>query len=189
MDKRLVPLAAALACGLAAADPVTYQIDPTHTFVVFEAVHRDTSTLRGRFEHNEGTVVLDRQAKTGRLEVRIDAGAVSTGVRPLDGKLKGKDFLDAGDSPAVTFVADRFTFDGDKVKSVDGVLTLLGRAQPLTLTATSFNCYTSPLLKREVCGGDFETTLVRSRWGMTQGIDTGVPDQIRLLVQVEAIRQ
>jgi len=57
------------------------------------------------------------------------------------------------------------------------------------LKAVSFGCYTNPLLKREVCGGDFETTLVRSLWGMTYGLDTGVPDRIRVLVQVEAIRQ
>ena len=53
-------------------------------------------------------------------------------------------------------------FDGDKVKSVSGTLTLAGQTQPVTLTASNFNCYQNPMLKREVCGGDFETTLVRS---------------------------
>jgi polyisoprenoid-binding protein YceI len=40
-----------------------------------------------------------------------------------------------------------------------------------------------------VCGGDFETTIQRSQWGMNWGLDMGVPDNVRLLVQVEAIRQ
>jgi len=186
---RALLLAAVLVAGRAAAEPVTYQIDPTHTFVTFEAVHRDTSTVRGRFERNEGSIVFDRQAKTGRVEIRVDTAALSTGVKVLDGKLAGKDYLDAADAPGATFVADRFVFEGDKLTSVSGTLTLLGIAQPLTLTATSFGCYTNPLYKREVCGGDFETTLVRSLFGMTHGLDTGVPDRIRLLVQVEAIRQ
>lgn len=186
---RLLCLLAAIAAGSAVAEPVTYTIDPTHTFVVFEAVHRDTSTIRGRFERIEGAVVLDRQAKTGRAEIRVDTGSVSTGVKPLDAKLKGKDWFDAGDMPPASFVAQGFEFQGDKLTAVSGALTLLGVTQPLTLKANYFGCYTNPLLKREVCGGDFETTLVRSLWGMTQGLDTGVPDRIRLLVQVEAIRQ
>ena len=69
-----------------------------------------------------------------------------------------------------------------------GELTLLGRTLPLTLRATSFGCYLNPLLLREVCGGDFEATLERSRWGMDRAMNVA-PDTIRLLVQVEAIRQ
>jgi len=59
----------------------------------------------------------------------------------------------------------------------------------VTLKATRFNCYNNPLLKREVCGGDFETTIARSHWGMNYGIDRGLPDDIHLLIQVEAIKQ
>jgi polyisoprenoid-binding protein YceI len=189
MVTRLLATLVALASSAAMAQPVTYQIDPTHTLVVFEADHRATSTLRGRFDRSEGTVVLDRQARTGRVEIRVDPGSVSTGVAALDATVKGKDFLDAGDMPVATFVGEQFAFDGDKVTSVGGTLTLLGRAQPVTLKAIGFGCYTNPLLKREVCGGDFETTLVRSLWGMTHGLETGVPDRIRVVVQVEAIRQ
>jgi polyisoprenoid-binding protein YceI len=45
------------------------------------------------------------------------------------------------------------------------------------------------MFKREVCGGDFETTLQRSQWGMGWGLEMGMPDNVRLLVQVEAIKQ
>jgi len=45
------------------------------------------------------------------------------------------------------------------------------------------------MLKREVCGGDFETTITRSQWGMNWGLNFGFPDSVRLLVQVEAIKQ
>ena len=62
--------------------------------------------------------------------------------------------------------------------------------QPVTLKATNFNCYINPMLKREVCGGDFETTIARSAYGMSFGIaDYGLPDNIRLLIQIEAIKQ
>ncbi|MEP6876269.1 MAG: YceI family protein, partial [Burkholderiales bacterium] len=70
-----------------------------------------------------------------------------------------------------------------------GTLTLLGKTQPVTLKASNFNCYTSPMLKREVCGGDFETTIARSQYGMAYGLNYGLPDNIRLLIQIEAIKQ
>ena len=185
----LVALAAAAAAGLSQAQAVTYEVDPAHTFVTFEARHADTSTVRGRFDRQAGSVVIDRQARTGRARIEVDMASVSTGVALLDGRLKSSDFFNAAEMPQAVFVGDRFTFEGDKVASVAGTLTLLGKPLPLTLKATRFNCYTNPLLKREVCGGDFETVLVRSQWGMGHGIESGLPDRIRLLIQIEAVRQ
>ena len=89
--------------------------------------------------------------------------------------------------PTGRFVADKFGFDGDKVSEVGGTLTLLGKSRPVTLKASRFNCYLSPMIKRQVCGGDFETTIQRSQWGMTWGLHFGFEDKVRLLVQVEAI--
>jgi hypothetical protein len=64
-----------------------------------------------------------------------------------------------------------------------------GKAVPVKLEAQRFNCYDNPMLKARVCGGDFETTIRRSQWGMSWGIDMGVPDAVRLLIQIEAVRQ
>ena len=187
--KLLLALAAALPAVPALAEGITYQIDPTHSFVVFEADHHAVSTVRGRFGRSEGTVLLDRQARTGRAEIVVDATSIDTGVRPFDGKLKSADFFNVAEMAQLKFSGDAFTFDGDKLTAVSGGLTLLGRTLPMTLKATRFNCYTNPLLKREVCGGDFETTIVRSQWGMTYGVDRGLPDRVHVLVQVEAVRQ
>jgi polyisoprenoid-binding protein YceI len=58
----------------------------------------------------------------------------------------------------------------------------------VTLKAIRFNCYISPLIDRQTCGGDFETTVQRSQWGITWGTTFGFEDKVRLLVQVEAIK-
>ena len=65
----------------------------------------------------------------------------------------------------------------------------LGKTAPVTLKATQFNCYDSPMLKREVCGGDFETTIDRTQWGMNYGVEWGFPKNVRLVVQIEAVKQ
>jgi polyisoprenoid-binding protein YceI len=188
MKKTLLITALLAAAGAAQAQSATYAIDPTHTQVIFEAKHFGVSTNRGRWDKKEGTITYDKAAKTGKVDVTIDMASISTGIGPFDGHLKGKDFFAAEEFPTAKFVGDKFTFNGDKLASVAGELTLRGKTQPVTLTATSFGCYQNPMLKREVCGGDFETTIQRSQWGMTYGLP-GIPDNVRLLIQVEAAKQ
>ena len=191
MTKTLLTAAVLTLAGLAGtaqAQSATYAIDPTHTFVTFEASHFGTSTIRGRFDKKEGSVAYDKTGKTGKADITIDMTSVSTGVGPLDGHLKSKDFFNAAEFPTAKFVGDSFTFDGSKVTEVKGSLTFLGKTQPVALKAARFNCYDNPMLKREVCGGDFETTLVRSQFGSNYGLP-GIPDNIRLLIQIEAVKQ
>lgn len=174
--------------GLVRAESATYSVEPTHTYVTFEVRHFGTSTNRGRFDKKEGSITIDRAAKTGKAEVTIDMTSISTGLALFDKHLKGENFFKATDFPTATFAGDKFTFDGDKVTAVAGTLTLLGKTQPVTLTASNYNCYDSPFLKREICGGDFETTIQRSAYGMSYGLP-GIPDNIRLLIQIEAVKQ
>jgi polyisoprenoid-binding protein YceI len=181
-------LGAALFAGGARAEPVSYTVEPTHTFINFEVRHFGTSTSRGRWNKKDGQIVLDRAAKTGKASITFDLASVDTGVPKLDEHLKGKDFFDTAANPSGYFVSEKFTFDGDKVATVTGELNFRGRSNVVTLKATNFNCYNSPALKKEVCGGDFETTLKRTDWGMTYLVPF-VSDEVRVLVQIEAVRQ
>jgi polyisoprenoid-binding protein YceI len=178
-----------LAAAGAHAQAATYSIDPTHTFVTFEVPHFGTSTNRGRFDKKEGTVTFDRAGKTGKVEITIDTGSINTGTAPFDKHLKSAEILNVEANPTAKFVGDKFSFNGDKVSEVAGMLTLNGKTNPVTLKATNFNCYQSPMLKREVCGGDFETMLVRSQFGVNYGLNYGFPDAIKLVIQVEAVKQ
>jgi len=186
----------ALGCGLtlaalvsaASAETVRYRFDPTHTFVNFELVHFGTSTIRGRFGPLNGEAELDRAARKGRVQVEIDTASVNTGVGVLDARLKEGDMLAVQAYPRAYLVAERVEFDdAGRVKSLRGEFTLRGVSMPLTLTAVRFSCYTSPLVRREVCGGDFEGHFNRSAVGITHSLPF-VADSVHLLVQVEGIR-
>ena len=181
--------ASLIAAGAAHASPATYAIDPTHTSAVFEISHFATSTNRGRFDKKEGTVTLDKAAKTGTVEISIETGSINTGIAPFNKELAGEKFFRSNEFPTAKFVGDKFTFNGDKVTEVAGTLTMLGKSNPVVLKAANFNCYMSPIFKREVCGGDFDATITRSQWGVTYGLEYGFPDQVRLVIQVEAIKQ
>ena len=181
--------AAALLLGSLPAHAASYAIDPAHTYVTFEIGHFGTSTNRGRFDKKEGSITFDRAGKSGKVDITVNTTSINTGFAAFDKHLQSADLFSAEKHPTMTFAADKFSFSGDKVTEVAGTLTLLGKTQPLTLKATNFNCYDSPMLKREVCGGDFEATLDRTQFGMNYGIDWGFPKNVRLLVQVEAVKQ
>jgi polyisoprenoid-binding protein YceI len=189
MTTRTLLLLAAL-CGTlpAAAQPVTYLIEPTHTSVTWEVLHFGTSTTRGRFARVQGHVVLDRTAHTGEASIEVDTTALDTGIAPFNARLKQGDLFATDEHPKAWFVAGRLQFDGEQLAAVPGELTLRGVSQPLTLKAVRFNCYRNPLFNREVCGGDFEATVRRNDFGMSFGLPF-VGNEVLLRVQVEAVRQ
>ena len=111
-----------------------------HTFPSFELSHLGYSIQRGRFNTTAGKITLDTAAKKGTADITIDAASVDTGFDKLEEHLRGEDFFNVAKHPTITFKGDKFTFEGDKVKSVAGNLTILGVTRPVTLTASYFNC-------------------------------------------------
>src|SRR5437868_14027205 len=117
----------------------------------------------------------------------MDISSINTGVDLLNRHLLSKDFFNVAEFPTARSVADQIDVSGDKVTQVNGTRTLMGKSRPVALKANRFNCYLSPLINRQICGGDFETTVERSQWGISWGLAFGFEDKVRLLVQVEAM--
>lgn len=176
-----------LAAGAAGAEPAAYRFDPAHSFVHFEVLHFGTSTLRGRFGPLEGETMLDLPAGRGRVALRIPTAVVSTGMAVLDSRLRQADMLASEANPEAYFVAEHFAFDGPALREVRGEFTLRGLSRPLALRALRFHCAPHPALRRAWCGGDFEAEFRRSDYGISYGLPL-VADRVRLLIQVEAIR-
>lgn len=187
MNRLVVFLFAAMGNAFAQAQPVSYQLDPEHTRVHWEVRHFGTSTHRGRLDQVEGSITLDRAARRGEVSIAIATGAVSSGVGPLDGMLRGSNFLASDTHPTAYFVASQLRFDGDRLAELRGEFTLRGISRPLSLRATRFGCRIGAESKREICGGDFEAELLRSDFGITFGLPL-VGDRVRLLIAVEGVR-
>lgn len=190
MRTTLLTLAAAgLFATAAHAAPANYTVDPTHTFATFEIDHFGASTNRARFDDIGGTVSFDKAGKNGKVEVVLKTASVNSGTAAFDKHLKSADIFNVEQFPEAKFVSDKFVFDGDKLKEVTGQLTMNGQTHPVTIQANKFTCYDSPMLKTEVCGGDFETTIDRTQWGVNYGVDWGFPKNVRLVLQMEAVKQ
>lgn len=182
-----IAVIASAALALPAAGAETYTIDPRHTFPSFEVSHMGTSTQRGRFNRSKGKIALDRVAKTGWVLIEMDPASVDTGDAQLEAVLRSETFFDTETHSYVYFRSTGMEFEGERLARVPGELTLLGITRPLTLTVQSLNCGVNPVSNKATCGADITATLRRSEFGMTRHIPA-VGDEVRLLIQVEAVR-
>ena len=190
---RFVRLACTAALTAAFAAPAlatqeTYTIDGTHTFPRFEYSHFGFSTQLSRFNKTSGTVTLDRTAKSGSVDVVIDATSVDTGHALFDGHIQGEDFFHTEKYPTITFKSTGVNFDGDKLASVDGNLTIKGITKPVTLEVTSFHCMPHPIVKNDACGANATTTIKRSDFGAGKHAPY-VSDEVKLTIAIEAVKQ
>jgi len=180
-------LFAALA-GSAIAAPVTYNVDGSHTYPRFSYSHFGYSTQLSSFKNTSGKVVFDAEAKTGSVDITIDMKSVNTGFDDFNGHIQGEDFLDTAKFPTATFKSTKVVFEGDKPKSIDGVLTIKGVSKPVTLTVTRFLAMPHPMMKKPAIGADAFTTIKRSEFNAGK-FAPYVGDEVRIDIALEAIAQ
>lgn len=190
MTKIALPAALlALLAGAALAEPVTYQIDPAHTYPSFETDHfGGVSVWRGKFTKSSGTVVLDREKGTGTVEVTIDASSIDTGNPKLDEHVKSPDMFDVAKYPTAIYKGTLGGFKNGVPTKVEGEFTLHGVTHPLTLNVKSFLCKTYPQDKKEHCGADLSGTINRADYGVSYGDKYGFKMDVPLAIQVEGVR-
>jgi polyisoprenoid-binding protein YceI len=179
-------LTAALSASALAA-PSTYVPDPNHTFVRFSYNHLGFSTQLSRFDKTTGTVTFDPAAKSGAVDLVIDAKSVDKGSELFNGHIQGVDFLDTADFPTATFKSTSIRFDGDAPVSIDGVLTVKGVSKPVTLTVTSFK-HAPNMQKKDAIGANATTTVKRSDFKMDKYVPL-VSDDVTITVAIEAAAQ
>lgn len=171
----------------ATAAPTKYVVDPKHTYPSFEADHfGGMSVWRGKFERTTGTVTIDREAKTGTVEVTIDTTSVDAGLADMNEHLKKPDFLEVEKYPTATYKGTLTKFKDGAPTEVEGNLTLHGVTKPVTLTIKSFKCMPHPMKKAEFCGADAVATINREDFGIAWGKAFGFAMWVRLAIQVEA---
>jgi polyisoprenoid-binding protein YceI len=102
--------------------------------------------------------------------------------------IQGTDFLDTAHYPTMTFQSNTLKFDGDKLTSVGGMLTLKGISKPVMLTVTSFQCIPHPILKKDACGANATTIVKRTDFNMGK-YAPNVGDEVTVTIPVEAVKE
>ncbi len=186
MKAQLIIATLLAACATTAAAQ-TYNIEPNHTYPSFEADHMGMSVLRGKFTKTTGTIVLDKAAKTAKLDITIDTSTIDFGHGKLNEHAKSADMFDVAKFPTATYKSTSATYNGDVLATVDGELTLHGVTKPVKLTVNKFKCIMHPRLKREWCGADVSASFSRADFGINFGVPNFSPE-VKLNIEVEAIK-
>lgn len=159
----------------------TYQVDPAHTLVTFTVDHLGFSSYTGQFGNPTGSLNFDpANPGSATVEVRFPISAVSTTSQQLNEHLMSDDFFDAENHPYGTFRSTSVEVNGMNAE-IEGVLTLRGVDQPVTLDAVFYGAGTNPMSGAQTVGFRATTNVNRSDFGIDYALPV-VSDRVNLVI-------
>jgi polyisoprenoid-binding protein YceI len=166
-----------------------YDIDASHSGVVFGWNHFGFSNPTARFDKIEGNVLLDKADLTkSSISVTLPVEGLDTGVAKLDEELKSADFFDASKYPTITFKSTKVEKTGENSLKITGDLTVHGVTKPVTLDAkvNKIGIFEIPgVMKAQAAGFDARTVIKRSDFGVTKYVPA-VSDEIPVRITLDA---
>ena len=178
----------------ALADAREFKIDEDHFSIMFRVDHVGFADQIGLFLTASGSFVYDEAANELHSgEVAVDASSVFTNHERRDDHVRNRDFLHARRHDTIRFEADGWYPSEEDPRSgrLTGELTLLGETRPVELAATINKMDDFPFgHEKYTMGVSASTTILRSEWGMTYGVEDGmVGDEVHLAFEFEALAQ
>ncbi|MFC5475654.1 YceI family protein [Paraherbaspirillum soli] len=187
MMKSLVHLLLLLSISIPGLAAERFDIDPQHTWSIFEYRNWGLSLQRGRFDRNAGFIELDQQTKTGVIDIEVDAASISTGLELLNKILRSADFFDVDHHPKISFKSSRLHFDQERLVQAEGELTIKGITRPTTLEVTHFDCHSTATGGKPACAADGFAKISRSDFKLGH-FTPFVSDGVTLYFSVEGVK-
>ena len=193
---RLTPVLAAaglavLTAGPAVADPATFNLDTSHTHILFKVNHLGLSNTYGQFDDFSGQVMLDQDnPENSRVTVTIQSASIDTNHGERDTHLRSADFFNAEEYPEITFESTKVETTGDKSAKIYGELTMLGETRDVVLDAdlNFLGQHPLPQVDATVAGFTASTTINRTDFGM-DAYAPAVSDAVEITINSEALKQ
>lgn len=118
LHRKLLPLVLAAAVAPAVAAE-RYVIETHHTYPSLEMTHMGLSVWRGKFNRSSGKVTLDREARTGTVDIEVDVASVDFGHDEMNRHAVSDEWLNLRQYPVMIY-RGQLKFDGDTPSAVDG---------------------------------------------------------------------
>jgi polyisoprenoid-binding protein YceI len=112
----------------------TYDIDPAHTFAYFGAMHHIVGVVRGRFDKVTGTISAAKEPADCAVDISVDTASIDTHFAKRDEDLRGPDFFDVKNFPAMTYRGRGIRQTADGAWVMNGSLTIRGVTKEVPLT-------------------------------------------------------
>ncbi|MEP6485274.1 MAG: YceI family protein [Rudaea sp.] len=184
--RRILLTSLLTAAALPAVAAEKYDIDATHTQVIFTWNHLGFSNPSASLEKITGDFELDTKDLTkSSINITLPLDGLHTGVPKLDEHLKSPDFFDAAKFPNITFKSTKIAKSGENALKITGDLTIHGVTKPVTLDAKVNKIGDNAMMKKPSAGFDATTTIKRSDFGVTKYVPD-VSDEIPVRITFDS---
>ncbi|SER51867.1 Polyisoprenoid-binding protein YceI [Tranquillimonas rosea] len=183
-------LLSATVTGAAWAEPVAWELDPSHSQIVFTYNHLGYSTGTGMFSGFEGDIMFDQEnPENSSVEVSFPVRSMLTGWEARFEHFMSDDFFGAGDESdeMVTFASTSIAQTGEDTAEITGDLTLNGVTKEVVLDATLNQVSEHPMEGEPWAGFDATTTLLRSDYNVGM-FAPYVSDEVEVRISIEAMQ-
>ena len=165
-----------------------FDIDPSHSWVLFRVKHLGVGMSYGWFNKLGGSYVLDTEnPENSSVEMEIDAASVFTNDEGRDQHLRGPDFFNVKEFPKIRFTSTQVKGLGDGRYEIRGTLDLHGRKEEVAAQAQLIGQGKDPWGNHR---SGFEATLRIDR--LAYGISympEGIGTDVDVTISVEGIRK
>jgi polyisoprenoid-binding protein YceI len=173
--------------------PGLYSLDPAHSTVVFRLSHLGFSHYTAGFSKIAGDLQFDpAKPEASALSVTIDTRSLALQAPPagFHEALTGKEWLDAGRCPQITFKSTKIARTGPDTADITGDLTVHCVTKPVTIQAKFNGGYPPNAYDGARLGFSGKTSFRRSDFGVAYGIpapgtNMGVGDKVDVTIETE----
>jgi polyisoprenoid-binding protein YceI len=180
-------LACALGASESVAGPLVFRVDPDRTTARFAVAQLGVEKEHGRLGRTTGTIRMDAQRRVERVDFEIDTRAVNTGWDLRDAFLRSGVMFDTDRYPRMEFRSTRIVYDGARLTTVEGDVTLRGVTRPVRLAVKRLECAARGEDGDETCGAEVVGRISRGAFGM-DFLYPLIPDEVDLEFHVTATR-
>ena len=187
-------LAALVAAPAVWAQATSWRIDPLHSAAHFSVRHMMISTVRGDFAGINGAVVYNAtDPGKSSVQATIDCNTLNTGVAKRDTQMKGPEFFDVKNYPAMKFKSTRIEKAGPDKLKITGDLTINAITHPVVLDAEGPTPPVKDPRGNEKVGLNATTKISRKTYNITWNeiMESGglaVGDEVTINLDIELIR-
>jgi polyisoprenoid-binding protein YceI len=181
-----------LIADLALAQAENWEIDKAHSNVYFDVRHT-YATVRGQFEDFSGTLQFDPDnLEVSSVTFEVNTKSINTGIPNRDNHLRSEEFFAVNEYPSMTFQSTGVKKQEGNQYTLEGNLTIKGKANKVAVPFTYFGMRENPLKKGQMVAG-YETRFSINR--LDYGVGTGkfhemgvIGNRVDILISLEVLK-
>ncbi|HSD08707.1 YceI family protein, partial [Flavobacterium sp.] len=100
-----------------------WEIDPSHSELLFKIKHLEIASITGRFDKISATAEAEDDFENAAFTFTANVNSINTNDKKRDTHLRSPDFFDAKKFPKISFYSTKFKRIGETTFEIIGKLT------------------------------------------------------------------